>query len=90
MRFFGHQKHDFHAEYAPGAPKVRQEIEDLGGQAAAHVCDIRDEEQVIGLIKWVMKEYKTLHGLVNNAGDQFLSPAEFISKEDGKRSSRQI
>ena len=60
---------------------VQQEIEAAGGEATAVSCDIRDEEQVKALFGRVLAERGTIHGLVNNAGGQFLSPAEMISRK---------
>lgn len=58
---------------------VRQEIEAGGGEVTAVPCNIRDEEQVKNLFTQVLAERGAVHGLVNNAGGQFLSPAEMIS-----------
>ena len=60
---------------------VQQEISSLGGEATTFTCNIRDEEQVQALFADVLAARGALHGLVNNAGGQFLSPAEFISKK---------
>jgi citronellol/citronellal dehydrogenase len=59
--------------------RVRDEIVAAGGSAATHVCDIRDEEQVAALFEAVLAERGAVHGLFNNGGGQFLSPAEQIS-----------
>lgn len=58
---------------------VQQEITEAGGSASAYVCNIRDEEQIVRLFDQVLAERGAIHGLVNNAGGQFISPAEFIS-----------
>ena len=60
---------------------VQQEIASLGGEATPFTCNIRDEERVQALFADVLAARGALHGLVNNAGGQFLSPAEFISKK---------
>jgi citronellol/citronellal dehydrogenase len=59
--------------------RVRDEIVAGGGRASAVVCNVRDEAQVQTLFERVLSEHGALHGLVNNAGGQFLSPAELIS-----------
>ncbi|MCP4363635.1 MAG: SDR family oxidoreductase [Chloroflexi bacterium] len=59
---------------------VKAEIEAEGGSVTAAVCNIREEEQVKALFEQVLAEHGAVHGLVNNAGGQFLSPAEMISK----------
>jgi citronellol/citronellal dehydrogenase len=58
---------------------VRQEIDQSGGRVTAVVCNIREETQVQNLFAQVLAERGAVHGLVNNAGGQFLSPAEMIT-----------
>ncbi len=60
---------------------VQQEITKMGGQSSTFTCNIREEEQVQALFAEVLAQQGAVHGLVNNAGGQFLSPAEFISKK---------
>ena len=60
---------------------VHQEITQMGGEASTFTCNIREEEQVQALFAAVLSQQGVVHGLVNNAGGQFLSPAEFISKK---------
>lgn len=59
--------------------QVAAEIHAAGGAASHFVCNIREEEQVAALFDFVLAERGALHGLVNNAGGQFVSPAEMIS-----------
>ena len=54
-------------------------IADGGGRADAVPTDIRDAEAVAGLIDGTLERHGRLDVLVNNAGGQFLSPAESIS-----------
>ena len=58
---------------------VYQEITEAGGRVSAFVCNIRQEESVKAFFEEVLAERGVIHGLVNNAGGQFLSPAEMIS-----------
>jgi citronellol/citronellal dehydrogenase len=55
------------------------EVASSGGTAEAEAMDIRDEEAVEHLIDTVLERHDRLDLLVNNAGGQFLSPAEAIS-----------
>ncbi|HEY2600403.1 MAG TPA: SDR family oxidoreductase [Thermoleophilaceae bacterium] len=49
------------------------------GRCEAVVCDIRKEDQVVALVDGVIERHGRIHTLVNNAGGQFMSPAEDIS-----------
>lgn len=60
---------------------VSQEIAQMGGESSTFTCNIRDEAEVQALFTNVLAARGQIHGLVNNAGGQFLSPAEFISKK---------
>lgn len=55
------------------------EIQRLGGRAEAEPMDIRDEQAIDALFDGVLERHGRLDLLVNNAGGQFLSPAEAIS-----------
>jgi citronellol/citronellal dehydrogenase len=55
------------------------EIEGAGGRAEAVPMDIRDDEAVDALFDGVLERHGRVDLLVNNAGGQFLSPAEAIS-----------
>lgn len=50
-----------------------------GGRAEAVPADIRDEAQVEALIGGVLERHGRLDTLVNNAGGQYMSPAEAIT-----------
>ena len=54
-------------------------IREADGIAEAEEMDIRDSEAVDGLFDRVVERHGRLDVLVNNAGGQFLSPAEAIS-----------
>jgi citronellol/citronellal dehydrogenase len=50
-----------------------------GGRVEARTCDIREEDQVESLVDEVMERHGQIDLLVNNAGGQFLTPAEDIT-----------
>jgi citronellol/citronellal dehydrogenase len=49
------------------------------GRISAEVCDIREEDQVDALVDGVVARHARIDLLVNNAGGQFLAPAEDIT-----------
>jgi len=49
------------------------------GRCEAVACDIREEDQVSSLVDGVLERHGRIDTLVNNAGGQFMSPAEDIS-----------
>ncbi|HWF55252.1 MAG TPA: SDR family oxidoreductase [Solirubrobacteraceae bacterium] len=53
----------------------------LGGETPIEtaVCDVREEEQVNALVAGVIERHGRIDTLVNNAGGQFLAPAEAIT-----------
>ena len=59
--------------------QVGDEIVGAGGSASVYGCNIRDETQVAALFEAVLAERGAVHGLFNNGGGQFLSPADQIS-----------
>ncbi|MFP4188764.1 MAG: SDR family oxidoreductase [Halobacteriales archaeon] len=63
---------------------VANEIEDRGVEACATTVDIRDRERVDEMTETVVDELGGIDVLVNNAGANFLSPAENLS-ENGWR-----
>jgi citronellol/citronellal dehydrogenase len=50
-----------------------------GGRVEAHACDIREEEQVGALVDAVLERHGRIDLLVNNAGGQYMTPAEDIT-----------
>ncbi len=60
--------------------RVVAEITEDGGRADRWTCDIRDEERVTAVVGEIVGKYGRIHGLVNNAGGQFPSPLEEISR----------
>lgn len=55
-----------------------------GGSAWSHATDVRDADQVESAIDTAIAEAGTLHAVVNNAGGQFVAPAETVT-ENGFR-----
>lgn len=60
---------------------VKREIEADGGKVSTHVCDIRDEAQVIAMVEGVLAAHGRIDGLVNNAGGQYRQPLNKISSK---------
>jgi NAD(P)-dependent dehydrogenase (short-subunit alcohol dehydrogenase family) len=50
-----------------------------GGRVEAQVCDIREEDQVEALVDGVLERHGHIDLLVNNAGGQYMTPAEDIA-----------
>ena len=58
---------------------VKGEIEASGGSCEAHAFDIREEPQVKEAVAKIVANRGRVHGLFNNAGGQFPSPAAAMS-----------
>ena len=58
---------------------VRRELEALGVACVARQADVREPDQVEALVDHVLEELGPIDVLVNNAGGQFIAPAEEIS-----------
>ncbi|MBS0370543.1 MAG: SDR family oxidoreductase [Proteobacteria bacterium] len=58
---------------------VKAEIEAEGGKVSTHVCDIREEAQVIETIDAVLATHGRIDALVNNAGGQYRKALKDIS-----------
>jgi citronellol/citronellal dehydrogenase len=50
-----------------------------GGRVEARPCDIREEDQVEALVDGVLERHGRVDLLVNNAGGQYMTPAEDIT-----------
>ena len=50
-----------------------------GGRCEAVACDIREEDQVDALVTAVLERHGQIDVLVNNAGGQYMTPAEDIT-----------
>jgi citronellol/citronellal dehydrogenase len=63
-------------------PKLQDtagEIVADGGRASFHACDIRQEAAVQDVVQAIVATHGRIHGLVNNAGGQYMTPLESIS-----------
>lgn len=58
---------------------VKAEIEAEGGKVSTHVCDIREEAQVIDAVDAVLAAHGRIDALVNNAGGQYRKALKDIS-----------
>lgn len=61
--------------------RVVGEIEEDGGSAHSHSCDIRDEAKVAETVSRVVERRGQIHGLVNNAGGQYPAPIAAINQK---------
>jgi citronellol/citronellal dehydrogenase len=60
--------------------RVAAEIREDGGRCDTRAFDIRDEAEVQAAVASVLAQHGPVAGLVNNAGGQFPSPLQAISK----------
>lgn len=61
--------------------QVRAELAQSNAEAECYVCDVRDEEVVRSTVAHVLTRFGRIDGLVNNAGGQYATPLEKISKK---------
>jgi NAD(P)-dependent dehydrogenase (short-subunit alcohol dehydrogenase family) len=60
--------------------QTKTELEaETGGQVFTHALDVRDPEAVSAMITAVEAHYGAIHGLLNNAAGNFISPSERLS-----------
>ena len=59
--------------------QVATEIVVDGGRCSFHACDIRNEVAVQDVVQAMVLAHGRIHGLVNNAGGQYMTPLEKIS-----------
>jgi NAD(P)-dependent dehydrogenase (short-subunit alcohol dehydrogenase family) len=56
-----------------------EDVKGRGGKAECEALDIRDAEAVDGFMEGIVERHGRIDVLINNAGGQFLSPAEAIT-----------
>jgi NAD(P)-dependent dehydrogenase (short-subunit alcohol dehydrogenase family) len=62
-----------------GEPLAETAARADAGRVEARTCDIREEDQVAALVDGVLERHGRIDLLVNNAGGQYMTPAEDIS-----------
>ena len=68
---------------------VKDEIEAAGGSCETHAFDIREEAQVKEAVGKIVAGHGRIHGLFNNAGGQFPSPAAAHERQGLRRRGAQ-
>lgn len=58
---------------------AREMQEETGGKALAVQCDVRNYEEVSALLEKTIDQFGQVHGLLNNAAGNFISPTERLS-----------
>jgi NAD(P)-dependent dehydrogenase (short-subunit alcohol dehydrogenase family) len=58
---------------------ARQMEQETGGAALAVQCDVRNYEEVQNLLQKTLEKFGDVHGLLNNAAGNFISPTERLS-----------
>jgi len=64
------------------AEEAAAEIAEAGGTAAATTVDVTDRASCEALVAFALERFGGLHVLVNNAGTDFIQPAESYRVED--------
>ena len=60
--------------------KTAEELEkETGGKVLPLSCDVREYDQIKKVIEQAEKEWGSIHGLLNNAAGNFISPTERLS-----------
>ncbi len=65
--------------------ELEHEIDEAGGKALSIVCDITDEQQVNAAVAEVIRDFRRIDCLINNAGVGVFKSAEEITSEDWDR-----
>lgn len=65
--------------------ELEHEIDEAGGKALSIVCDISDEQQVNAAVAEVIRDFRRIDCLINNAGVGVFKSAEEITSEDWDR-----
>ena len=53
--------------------------DETGGQVFGQACDVRQVDQIEQLLAAAQERFGTIHGLINNAAGNFISPTERLS-----------
>ena len=65
--------------------RARRDLERLGAEVLAQVCDVTDPDEVRGFISSVEARFGDIDVLINNAGIIQVGPLEVMTKEDFAR-----
>lgn len=65
--------------------QVCAQVRKAGGEAAFHLCDVSNEEQVSQVIQQVINLYNRIDALLNNAGIVLVKPFDEISFQEYQR-----
>jgi NADP-dependent 3-hydroxy acid dehydrogenase YdfG len=65
--------------------ELEQEIDESGGKSLGFVCDVSDEEQVNATVTQILRDFKRIDCVVNNAGIGVFKSAEDILPEEWDR-----
>lgn len=58
---------------------AKEMMKETGGQVLAVACDVRKYEEIENVIKETEKRFGQIHGVLNNAAGNFISPTERLS-----------
>lgn len=62
--------------------ELEHEIDEAGGKALSFVCDVSDEQQVNDAVAEVLRDFRRIDCVVNNAGVGIFKPAESFSVDE--------
>lgn len=65
--------------------ELEHEIDEAGGKALSFVCDITDKKQVDEAVGQVLRDFKRIDCLINNAGMGIFKSADALTPEDWDR-----
>lgn len=65
--------------------ELEQEIDESGGKSLGFVCDVSNEQQVNDTVTQILRDFKRIDSVVNNAGIGVFKSAEDIHAEEWDR-----